>query len=166
MDFQDIGAIGELTAAVATIVTLLYLARQIQLGSKTIQTANLGTMVEAMSAMHDTHMQIVDVFEAANLNSRELTDREVSALHGHCVQMFLGFETVFLFHLNETVDEQYFDARAKTVRRAGTFPYFAQWFREWGPDMYDDRFVQFVERQWSDVEDAPASLRLSSAEPS
>jgi hypothetical protein len=160
VDIQDIGAIGELTAAVATIVTLLYLARQIQLGTKTIQASNLSTMVDAMSAMHDTHMQIVDFWEPAQSGSRELEDHEVSALHGHCVQMFLGFETVFLFHLNGTVDDQYFEARARTIKRAGTFPYFKQWFREWGRDLYDGRFVQFVNEQWSGGSDAPASLRL------
>ena len=160
MDIQDIGAIGELTAAVATIATLLYLARQIQLGSKTIQASNLSTMVDAMSAMHDTHMQTVDFFEVAQHASRELDDREVAAMHVHCVQMFLGFETVFLFHLNGTVDEQYFNARVRTIKRAGLMPYFKQWFKEWGTHLYDERFVQFVDEQWAKDSALEPSLRL------
>ena len=126
MDIQDIGALGELLAAVATIATLLYLARQIQMGSKTIQASNLSTMVDAMSAMHDTHVQTADFFEAAQHGSRELNDREVSLMHVHCVQMFLGFETAYMFHLNGTVDEIYFKARVRTIKRVGTLPYFKQ----------------------------------------
>lgn len=149
MDIQDIGAIGELVAAIATILTLLYLARQIQLGSKTIQAANFSTMVDAMSAMHTTHMEIADFIDAAQSGSRELTESEAWRIHGHCVQMFLGFETAFLFNLNDTVDQQYFDARARTITRIGTSPYFRKWFEEYGKDLFDERFVKFVEGQWS-----------------
>ena len=161
MDIQDIGAIGELAAAVATIVTLLYLARQIQLGSKTIQASNLGTMVDAMSAMHNTSMQVTGFLEAAQSGSRDLEEHEVLALHGHCVQMFLGFETVFLFHLNGGVDDQYFNARARTVHRLGAFPYFKQWFMEYGKDLFDERFVTFVEEQWSGQSRVQTSFALS-----
>ncbi len=160
MDIQDIGAIGELTAALATIATLLYLARQIQLGSKTIQASNLSTMVDAMSAMHDTHVQTVDFFEAAQNGDRELSDREVATMHVHCVQMFLGFETVFLFHLNGTVDEAYFRARVRTIRRVGSMPYFRQWFEEWAEDLYDERFVQFVANEWAENRAVLPTLRL------
>ena len=149
MDIQDVGAIGELVAALATILTLLYLARQIQIGSKSIQASNLGTMINAMSAMHDTHIHISGFMEEAMTGSRELSSSEASAMHVHCVQMFQGYETVFLFHLHGTVEQQYFDARARTVMRIGTLPYFKQWFREYGWDLYDERFVEFVEAQWA-----------------
>ena len=155
MDIQDVGAIGELTAAIATILTLLYLARQIQLGSKTIQASNLSTMVDAMSAMHDTNKSILGFFDPSHSDNRDLTDLsdgETFAIHIHCVQMFIGFETAFLFHLNGTVDDQYFDARMRTVKRLHTFPYWRHWWEEWAHDLYDERFVEYVNTLWAEVE--------------
>ncbi len=149
MEIQDIGAIGELTAALATIATLLYLARQIQLGSKTIQASNFSTMVDAMSAMHNTGVELADFIGVAQSGSRELNESEAWLMHTHCVQMFLGFETAFLFHLHGTVDQQYFDARARTIDRMGALPYFRRWFAEYGKDIFDERFVRFVEERWT-----------------
>jgi len=154
------GAVGELAAAIATILTLLYLARQIQLGSKTIEAANLSTMIDATSASHVTGAQLGDCMEAAQSGSRELTEQEVWLLHIHCVQMFQIFETVFLFHLYGTVDQEYFDARARTVNRLGTFPYFRRWFLEYGKDLFDQRFVAYVEELWAEQSAVQTSFAL------
>jgi hypothetical protein len=106
-------------------------------------------------------MMLADFIEAAQSGSRELNESEAWMMHGHCVQMFLGFETVFLFHLNGTVDQQYFDARARTVSRIGTFPYFKQWFMEYGKDLFDERFVTFVEERWLGQSHVQTSFVLS-----
>ena len=154
MDIQVLGAWGEFLggiagvgAAIGVIATLLYLARQIQQNTKSVQSANYGIWIQSMSALHDIHMQAVDFVEEAIHDSRELNAEEYWRFHNLCLQAFYAMEAVFLFHENGTIDEDYFESRMRMMKNGIIDrPGFAKWWDGHKADVFDPRFVEYVEK--------------------
>ncbi len=91
-------------------------------------------------------MGTTDFHEEAIQDSRELTRSEFWRFHYGAVQVFYAWEAVFLFHLNGTVDRQYFNSRMRTVARLlRDNPGYQKWWDGWATDLYDQRFVQYVD---------------------
>jgi len=154
MDIQLIGAWGELiggisglVAALGVIATLLYLARQIQQNTKSVQSANYATWIESMSGVHSIHMQITDFVEEAMHDSRELTEEEYWSFHNLSLQVIYAFEAVFLFWQNGTVDKEYFESRMRMMKNGVIDrPGFSKWWDGNAADVCDSRFVEYVEK--------------------
>ncbi len=152
MNIQVIGAWGELlggiagiVAAVGVIVTLLYLARQIQQNTKSVQSANLGTWLDAQHYTIESHMQVADLFDDAVQRRRDLDPTETWRMHVHYQQTFMMLEVVFLFHLNGTVDQQYYESRMRILERLFVeFPGYRDWWEEWAAHHFDERFMAYV----------------------
>jgi hypothetical protein len=173
MDVQLIGAWGELVGGVASLIaalgviaTLLYLARQIQQNTRSVQSANYGTWIDSISALHDIHVQIADFLDDAMNDTRELTADEYWKFHDLCLQAMYALEAVFLFRENGTVDQIYFESRMRMMQNgmlnhAG----FTKWWDEWSADVFDPRFVVYVEQNLKGKASdslplaSPASLR-------
>jgi hypothetical protein len=142
-----LGGIGGVVAAIGVIVTLLYLARQVQQNTKAVQSANFGKWIDAQHYMIESHMQVVDVFDDAAYQRRELDRTENWRMHVHYQQCFMALEVVFLFHLNGTVDQPYFDSRMRMLKRMLVeFPGYRAWWHGWGSDHCDERFIAHVEQ--------------------
>ena len=75
MSIQDLGAIGELFAALATIATLLYLAQQIRQNSKNLQEASSAAMNQGWASINSrisSDPQLASIFLRGRLNLEEL----------------------------------------------------------------------------------------------
>jgi hypothetical protein len=75
MNIQDLGALGELLAAIATIITLLYLAQQIRQNSKNLQEASSAAMNQGWSSINariSSDPQFASIFLRGRLNLEEL----------------------------------------------------------------------------------------------
>ena len=144
---EFLGGIGGLVAAVGVIATLLYLARQIQQNTKSVQSANYATWIDSISAAHELIMQANDFVEDAIHDARELNGDEFWRFHNLCLQTFYAFEAVFLFRQNGTVDEEYFQARMRMFKNGVIDrPGYSKWWEAWAVDVFDTRFVDYVEK--------------------
>ena len=159
MEIQTLGAWGEflggisgLVAAIGVIATLLYLARQIHQNTKSVQSANYSTWIESLSAANDLLMQANDFMEDAVQDTRELNHDEYWRFHNACMQIFHAFEAVYLFRQNETVDEEYFEARMRLLKNGviNNRPGYRKWWDAWAAEVLDTRFVHYVEQHLKD----------------
>jgi hypothetical protein len=73
---QDLGSLGEFVAAVATVVTLAYLALQIRRNSKTVQGASLQSLLELEVATFSLKAQYANVYRRGCANISDLDDDE------------------------------------------------------------------------------------------
>ena len=152
MDIQELGAWGEflggiggVVAGVGVIVTLLYLARQIQQNTKSVQSANLATWIDSQHYTIESHMQVVDLFDDAVQRRRDLDATETWRMHVHYQQTFMMLEVVFLFHINGTVDDQYYESRMRILERLFLdYPGFREWWGQWAAVHFDERFIAYV----------------------
>ena len=106
-----VGGVAGVFAALGVMATLLYLARQIQQNTRSVQSANLATWMDSQHYTIQSHMQVVDVFDDAVHQRRELDASETWRMHVHYQQTFMMLEVVFLFHINGTVDREYYESR-------------------------------------------------------
>jgi hypothetical protein len=146
MSLQDLGSIGELLAAIATIATLVYLAREIHQNTKSVQSTNLGTWMNAIHGINTVHLEISDFVDDALYARRKLEPNEYWRWHIHQAQLFYAFEAAFLFHLNGTVDDEFFNSRMRSAETGLSFPGSRQWWGDWAHTLYDQRFIEFVEK--------------------
>jgi hypothetical protein len=140
-----LGGIGGIVAAIGVVVTLIYLARQVQQNTKSVQSANLGTWIDAQHYMIESHMQVVDLFEEAARRMRDLDPTEAWRMHVHYQQTFMALEAVFLFHVHGTVDREYYESRMRLLERLFVeLPGYRNWWEEWASVHFDERFIAHV----------------------
>ena len=73
MNIQDLGAIGELLAAVATLITLVYLALQIRQNSKNLQESTSASMNQGWSSIN-TRISSDPIFASIFIRGRANLD--------------------------------------------------------------------------------------------
>lgn len=139
-----LGGIGGVVAAVGVIATLIYLARQIQQNTKSVQSANFGTWINAQHYSIESHMQVVDLFDDAIHGKRILDATETWRMHVHYQQTFMMLEAVFLFYINGTVDQEYYRSRMRILERLFGFMGYKDWWEEWASIHFDERFLAHV----------------------
>ena len=81
MNIQDLGAIGELLAALATLVTLIYLALQIRQNSKNLQESTSASMNQGWSSINtrissDPEFASIFIRGRANLDDLDAVETE------------------------------------------------------------------------------------------
>ena len=167
MDIEALGAWGEflggisgVIAALGVIATLIYLARQIHQNTKSVQSANLGTYLDSQHYGIESHMQVVDIFDDAVMQRRDLDATETWRMHVHYQQTFMMLEAVFLFRINRTVDREYYESRMRMLGRIFIeFPGYKEWWVEWATSHFDERFIAYVKNTFH-VEARPAQTPL------
>ena len=141
-----VGGVGGLIAALGVIVTLIYLARQIQQNTKSVQSTNYATWISSVSAVHDIQVGLSDWVDDAVNDARELNSDEFWRFHALCIQAMYMFEAVFLFNQNGTVDPEFFESRMRMFKNGVIDrPGYSKWWDDWADDVLDPRFVAYVE---------------------
>ncbi|MEP4484806.1 MAG: hypothetical protein ABJ013_04180 [Halioglobus sp.] len=133
MSIQDIGSIGELIAALATLATLIYLAIQVRqntraLTSATFQniTAEMGKNVEPLSTNADLAAIMVKGFPNPDCLSAEERLRLSSVL----VASFRRMESVYVQNTLGSIDDDLQAGFELSILTLLTTPFGAQWWRD------------------------------------
>jgi len=103
LTFEDLGNLGDLVAAIATIVTLAYLARQIRLGAKSGQGSTAASLLELEVSTFALIAQYAGVYERGcgsleDLNPEEkiIFEQLVSAVMSLMTSGFFQFQNDLL----------------------------------------------------------------------
>ena len=148
MTIQDLGSLGEFVAAIATLVTLVYLALQIRQNTRTVRTSTYQAVLD--SSRSDTelilaHPHLERIYRLGRRDNNKLTDDERPVFRMLLGQLLLNYEIMFLQHRHGVLDEDFWRGRQEGLRAlllqpgvrlwwAGAAPllhrYFATEFRE------------------------------------
>lgn len=146
MNWEAIGAVGELIGAVAVVATLIYLAVQIRQNTKSVQSTNFSTWMDAIHGINHVHIEIADFLDDALYARRELTPDEYWKFHIHQAQFYYAIEAAYLFHMNGTVDDKFFESRMRSGKYSLSLPGSKSWWVEWAERLYDERFIEYIEK--------------------
>ena len=108
MTIEQLGSIGEFVAAIATIITLIYLAIQIRASSKVAKGSSYHAAVEQTWQSILTlvnNAEIRDILYRATL-SEQLSEKDVYQLYLLNVAVVYGFENIFKLWEEGLVDEE------------------------------------------------------------
>jgi hypothetical protein len=105
MTIQDLGSIGELLAAIATIATLFYLAVQIRQNTRTVEAGAFQSGVDGINHLnnllaHDESM--VRIVRLGNEGLENLTEDEKARYGFIYLSAFRSFESMYFHHVQGT----------------------------------------------------------------
>jgi len=76
MTIEDLGNLGDLIAAIATVATLLYLAQQIRRSSKSVEGSSIQAILELEITTYALKAQYANVYRRGCANILDLNDDE------------------------------------------------------------------------------------------
>jgi len=137
MTIQDLGSIGEFVAAIATVVTLAYLAVQIRQNTK---EARLTTMRELVASVQDGFSPLYNpgyarVFRLGRHHPEELDEDELSAFKMLLDRQFYSFQNLVYQYESGSVDEEIFQSTLSMFQRLVSTPGGAAWWRDSASDL-------------------------------
>ncbi len=146
MNWEAIGAIGEILGATAVVISLIYLAVQIRTSNKEVR---LAAMHEISAGFRDsiatfTDPQMAELFTRANLRDDTLTDAETLQLVIGIQRIFRVWEEAHNQYNAGRLDKHIWDAMNRQYSSYLAAPAY-QMVWELRRQFYDDDFRDFVD---------------------
>ena len=98
MNWEALGAIGNLLAAIGVIATLIYLAIQIRQNTKAVRSSSIQNLVHGLSGTAQAAAEneyMIPLMLKANRGVENLTEEESTRLHFWFIMTFRRFEGVY-----------------------------------------------------------------------
>lgn len=143
MTIQDLGSVGELLAAVATVVTLGYLAVQLR---QNTATARAGTRASHTQAVHAVNALLVQEQESYLFwtgLADELEQDKVSRFDALLSMLVQNHEQSWQFHKDGVVDDATWAGQSASLEWYANEPGFRRWWSTWG-DQMNPNFANLV----------------------
>ena len=119
MTIQDLGSIGELVAALATVATLVYLAIQIRQNTRTVRTSTYQAVLESSNRFNELVLdnpELHRIYHVGRSDPTQLADEERARFRLLIGQLLNVYETMFLQYERGTLDEDFWLARRRGLR--------------------------------------------------
>lgn len=145
MNWQAIGAAGEILAAIAVVVTLIYLAKQIRQNSQAVQVSALRDTTEQWhrwSEVLATSPDLADIVMRGNKSYRQLPENEAMR-YGAYVQMFFDSAEAMRSLVLDYEVQKDLDVLESIVARRMSDAGFIEWWSENSAD-YEAGFVDWI----------------------
>ena len=149
MDWDALGAIGELLAAVGVIISLVYLALQISQNTRSQHSENYGRAVDRVTALQarlSENAELADILLRGVQDASTLTVNERIQFTWMFYEMFSGFEFIFHQAQTEALPAEVWQRWGDTLRWWTSFPGVQTWWRS-RPSPFTPDFTVFVDRQ-------------------
>ena len=148
MNWDAIGAIGELIAATAVVVTLLYLVKQIKQNTESTEAVGLQTW-QSNSTAHwlalAENPELGRTVATCVYDSRNLSDDNWIQVGAFFLNNFRQFQTTFVMHEKDVVDDELFAVEMRIAARNLQIPGMRQWWDAGGRNQMIPRFANYLE---------------------
>lgn len=154
---QLLGNFGEFVGAIAVVLTLIYLANQVRYSkqavsenTRTLRSTVYASWVDTSSATNRLAAQHADLFaklSEGGISLQDLTGAERRIHQVWCIHHFNQFEAIFLHHLNGAVDDDTFESKHRNMVWLFNHPNIKQKWMEFAEHLYDERFIEYVNRE-------------------
>ena len=160
MTIQDVGAIGELIAAVATVATLIYLAVQIRQNTATNRSNSAASQNQADLAIMILLAQDADAshifFEGLSGNAA-LSDADLHRLDAMISAQLANCQQAWRFFNEGAIDEDQWLAQLAFLRWISQQPGFIPWWPIWRSTL-PTAFQEIVDRAMTETSAIPVEL--------
>jgi hypothetical protein len=149
VNWEAISAIGQLVGALAVVISLIYLARQVRSNAHATREA---AMRSALDSINRHIQQITEHPDLAELRSRGFADfdslqgadrtRFASLMH----QLFRNAENIYYQHLQGHMDPRVWCGIEVVMREVNAQPGVQAWWRS-RSHWFDEEFAKFINQQ-------------------
>ena len=133
MNWDAVGAIGEIVGALAVVLTLGYLAMQIRQTNKINMAESYTRVIDAHVGHHRTlnaRPEMFDVWARGLADYDSLNQLEKGAFHTFIGPIVLEFQKYLFLHQQGLIDKDIFDMCERDVVASLMSPGGAQWWAE------------------------------------
>ena len=119
MTLEDLGNLGEFVAAIATLITLVYLALQIRQNTKTVRTSTYQAILESNRQAQEpilSNPNLERIYRIGRRDINELTAEERPLFRMLVNQLLVNYEAIYLQHSLGVVDPDYWRGRRVALR--------------------------------------------------
>ena len=148
MTIQDLGSIGEFVAAIATLVTLIYLATQIRHNTATARASTLQSAVQFTVSMSESiyrDAEINDLFDRGSADMASLSDSERSRFHLILIAFFRMSQNSHHQFVEGFIDEPTFTGMATSIFAFIDRPGAREWWQA-NEERFDPGFRTFINK--------------------
>jgi hypothetical protein len=153
MNWDAIGAIGEILGAIAVLVTLVYLARQIHLNTNEIRASRVeGTLRDQSSynQMLAEDPDLARIYWIAVDDVEKLSEDDKRRWLHLCSVMLRNSEIAYYHYRQGHLPDPIHLSREKWIKRFMGTSGFRWWWKQYS-DVLDPEFVEYVDRVLADV---------------
>jgi len=165
VSLQDIGSIGELVAAIATVATLVYLSIQVRHNSHALNRSNefaqAGSIHDITLLFNELNWRLAGDGELADIYTRALAGEDLAPTEA---TRFVAFVNTYVATIENLVGQQALelgyseldsssalDLLAPVLRQLLETKDGARWWRETAPHLYIEEFRNQVDKAISSV---------------
>ncbi len=118
MTIQDLGSLGELIAAVATVATLVYLAAQIRQNTRALRSSSFHGVTDSFNQVNmrvANDESLARIFRLGSEDLAQLTDDERVRFGFMFLSAFRVFETLYYQDIQQIGESQLWEAEKTTM---------------------------------------------------
>ncbi len=159
MTLQDLGNIGEFVAAIAVIVSLLYLATQIRQNSRLLRSGAFQAAAQQAAqslGLLAGNPHVAKVLRVARESYEDLDEDEKLQAHALFMQTFAGYEALYYQYRDGAIDPDLWEGRRKMMLILLAVPGYAAWWRLWR-HVFGQQFQDYIQRELPSAPDIPLS---------
>jgi hypothetical protein len=166
VNWEAISAIGQLVGAIAVVVSLVYLARQVRGSARETRIAALRSTLDSLNWFTQQTTEHADLAELWNrglvdFESLEGTDR--TRFNSYMHALFRTAEDVYYQHLDGHLDPRLWHGLEVVFRDINTSPGVQAWWRSHSDWFVGEEFAKFINQQQQTAK-APRLYREPSAD--
>ena len=147
MNWEAIGAVGELVGAIAVIATLIYLAIQIKNGARAVRSSAVTDATTALQAFYQelgTNQQTSELYLKGMTNYDSLSEQAQLQWLMLMHSAFIGFQRGFYLSQEGTLDNALRDSIATGIIATSHLPGLQAYWRQ-RKAFFQPEFVDWVE---------------------
>lgn len=159
---QALGNLGEFVSALGVVVSMIYLARETQLNTRSVRAASFNSMVQNSLRLLE-HSFVDQEFAAflhrAELNPEALTPEERVRWDAYMTAVYRHFGNLVYQYRVGAIDQQMWESYDRTLKERLRVPSWVAWFHA-NRVTFSTSLVESVDRLLAEleVEGSPARL--------
>lgn len=144
MNWDAIGAIGEIIGALAVFLTLIYLATQIRQNTVAIKGSTLNSITEHKQFEIRWSSEIGSTFRKAIEDPNGLTEVEEFLMSDWLISSLVARENEYYQFRQGLLDHENWESSEKAIRMNLGYPWAQNWWHATSAVTFGDRFVDYV----------------------
>ncbi|MGR9090579.1 MAG: hypothetical protein ACU85U_08375 [Gammaproteobacteria bacterium] len=147
MNWDAIGAIGELVGAVAVFVSIIYLAIQVRHNSTDVRSGGYQSAAQSAIQIIENFVENPErrhIFQAALESYDDLDKDDEFVARMMFFQLIAYYEACYYQYVEGVVAEEVWDGRKRMMIKWFQLPGFSSWWDKWH-DVWGEGFQKYVE---------------------
>ena len=145
---QDLGNLGEFVGALGVVISLVYLAKQMQQNTTSVRAASFNSMVQnSMRILEHSYVdsEFADFLHRAETDPSTLSVQEAVRWHAYMTSVYRHFGNLVYQYRVGALDKEMWESYERTLENHLRKPAWSEWFEQ-HKTLFSTSLAEQVER--------------------